>query len=148
LIIYWTRRYVPAQGRARMLLIIGSSISLIGLGMRVVAVLGGVAADQPGDEGVDQPRPDAISEVALGKPVVQVVVGVQGDRQGVVEQRLRSRGRQRLVVEDSHAVGFLDRLDTFKVVTGEAGADGRDICSFFKGVQLWSEKRPLEALLD
>ncbi|MNN56246.1 hypothetical protein D3C81_1711640 [compost metagenome] len=35
LIIYWTRRYVPAQGRARMLLIIGSSISLIGLGMRV-----------------------------------------------------------------------------------------------------------------
>lgn len=45
LIIYWTRRYIPAQGRARMLLIIGSSISLIGLGMRVVAVLGGGAAE-------------------------------------------------------------------------------------------------------
>lgn len=45
LIIYWTRRYVPALGRARMLLIIGSSISLIGLGMRVVAVLGGGAAE-------------------------------------------------------------------------------------------------------
>ena len=45
LIIYWTRRYVPAQGRARMLLIIGSSISLIGLGMRVVAILGGGAAE-------------------------------------------------------------------------------------------------------
>lgn len=44
LIIYWTRRHIPAQGRARMLLIIGSSISLIGLGMRVVAVLGGGAA--------------------------------------------------------------------------------------------------------
>ncbi len=43
LIIYWTRRHIPAQGRARMLLIIGSSISLIGLGMRVVAVLGGGA---------------------------------------------------------------------------------------------------------
>lgn len=45
LIIYWTRRYIPAQGRARLLLIIGSSISLIGLGMRVVAVLGGGAAE-------------------------------------------------------------------------------------------------------
>lgn len=45
LIIYWTRRYIPVQGRARMLLIIGSSISLIGLGMRVVAVLGGGAAE-------------------------------------------------------------------------------------------------------
>lgn len=45
LIIYWTHRYIPAQGRARMLLIIGSSISLIGLGMRVVAVLGGGAAE-------------------------------------------------------------------------------------------------------
>lgn len=44
LIIYWTRRYIPAQGRARMLLIIGSSISLIGLGMRVIAILGGGAA--------------------------------------------------------------------------------------------------------
>ena len=45
LIIYWTRRYVPAQGRARMLLIIGSSISLIGLGMRVIAIIGGGAAE-------------------------------------------------------------------------------------------------------
>jgi diguanylate cyclase (GGDEF)-like protein len=45
LIIYWTRRYIPPQGRARLLLIIGSSISLIGLGMRVVAVLGGGAAE-------------------------------------------------------------------------------------------------------
>jgi hypothetical protein len=45
LIIYWTRRYIPAQGHARMLLIIGSSISLIGLGMRVFAVLGGGAAE-------------------------------------------------------------------------------------------------------
>jgi len=45
LIIYWTRRYIPVQGRARILLIIGSSISLIGLGMRVVAVLGGGAAE-------------------------------------------------------------------------------------------------------
>ena len=45
LIIHWTLRYVPAQGRARMLLIIGSSISLIGLGMRIVAVLGGGAAE-------------------------------------------------------------------------------------------------------
>lgn len=45
LIIYWTCRCIPAQGRARMLLIIGSSISLIGLGMRVVAVLGGGAAE-------------------------------------------------------------------------------------------------------
>jgi diguanylate cyclase (GGDEF)-like protein len=45
LIIYWTRRHIPAQGRARVLLIIGASISLIGLGMRVVAVLGGGAAE-------------------------------------------------------------------------------------------------------
>ena len=45
LIIYWTRRYIPAQGRARILLIIGSSISLIGLGMRVVAIIGGGAAE-------------------------------------------------------------------------------------------------------
>lgn len=45
LIIYWTLRHIPAKGRARMLLIIGSSISLIGLGMRVVAVLGGGAAE-------------------------------------------------------------------------------------------------------
>ncbi|MBA2922835.1 GGDEF domain-containing protein [Pseudomonas sp. P7] len=45
LIIYWTHRHIPVQGRARMLLIIGSSISLIGLGMRVVAVLGGGAAE-------------------------------------------------------------------------------------------------------
>lgn len=45
LIIYWTRRYIPAQGRARMLLIIGSSISLIGLGMRVIAIIGGGAAE-------------------------------------------------------------------------------------------------------
>ncbi|WP_460141967.1 GGDEF domain-containing protein [Pseudomonas sp. S2_E01] len=45
LIIYWTLRYIPKQGRARMLLIIGSSISLIGLGMRVVAILGGGAAE-------------------------------------------------------------------------------------------------------
>lgn len=45
LIIYWTCRHIPAQGRARMLLIIGSSISLIGLGMRVVAILGGGAAE-------------------------------------------------------------------------------------------------------
>ena len=45
LIIYWTHRHVPAQGRARMLLIIGSSISLIGLGMRVVAIFGGGAAE-------------------------------------------------------------------------------------------------------
>lgn len=45
LIIYWTLRCIPKQGRARMLLIIGSSISLIGLGMRVVAILGGGAAE-------------------------------------------------------------------------------------------------------
>lgn len=45
LIIFWTGRYIPAQGRTRVLLIIGSSISLIGLGMRVVAVLGGGAAE-------------------------------------------------------------------------------------------------------
>ncbi|MCD5996628.1 GGDEF domain-containing protein [Pseudomonas sp. CDFA 602] len=45
LIIYWTRRHIPALGRARMLLIIGAAISLIGLGMRVVAVLGGGAAE-------------------------------------------------------------------------------------------------------
>lgn len=45
LIIVWTLRYIPAQGRARMLLIIGSSISLIGLGMRVVAVFAGGAAE-------------------------------------------------------------------------------------------------------
>lgn len=45
LIIYWTHRYIPALGRARMLLIIGSSISLIGLGMRVVAIFGGGAAE-------------------------------------------------------------------------------------------------------
>ena len=45
LIIYWTCRYVPAQGRARMLLIIGSSISLIGLGMRVIAIISGGAAE-------------------------------------------------------------------------------------------------------
>lgn len=45
LIIYWTLRYVPKQGRARMLLIFGSNISLIGLGMRVLAVLGGGAAE-------------------------------------------------------------------------------------------------------
>lgn len=45
LIIYWTHRHIPVQGRARVLLIIGSSISLIGLGMRVVAVLGGGAAE-------------------------------------------------------------------------------------------------------
>ncbi|MGF6094840.1 GGDEF domain-containing protein [Pseudomonas sp. 18175] len=45
LIIYWTLRHIPPQGRARMLLIIGSSISLIGLGMRVVAILGGGAAE-------------------------------------------------------------------------------------------------------
>ena len=45
LIIYWTLRHIPALGRARMLLIIGSSISLIGLGMRVVAIFGGGAAE-------------------------------------------------------------------------------------------------------
>jgi len=45
LIIYWTLRHIPALGRARMLLIIGSSISLIGQGMRVVAIFGGGAAE-------------------------------------------------------------------------------------------------------
>lgn len=45
LIIYWTLRHIPALGRARMLLIIGSSISLIGLGMRVMAIFGGGAAE-------------------------------------------------------------------------------------------------------
>ncbi|CAM3679444.1 Response regulator PleD [Pseudomonas reidholzensis] len=45
LLLYWARRHVERAGRAHLLLVIGALISLVGLGMRVVAVVLGQAAD-------------------------------------------------------------------------------------------------------
>ncbi|MFT0517335.1 GGDEF domain-containing protein [Pseudomonas faucium] len=45
LILYWARRYAERPGRAHLLLEIGALISLVGLGMRAVAVLGGTAVE-------------------------------------------------------------------------------------------------------
>jgi diguanylate cyclase (GGDEF)-like protein len=47
LIIYWARRYARPDGRAHVLLIIGASISLVGLMLRVVAILRGAVAEMP-----------------------------------------------------------------------------------------------------
>jgi len=45
LILCWARRHVERPGRAHLLLVIGALISLVGLGMRAVAVVLGEAAD-------------------------------------------------------------------------------------------------------
>ena len=45
LLLHWARRHAERPGRAHLLLVIGASISLVGLGMRVIAVLAGEAAD-------------------------------------------------------------------------------------------------------
>lgn len=45
MILYWARRHAERPGRAHLLLQIGALISLVGLGMRVVAVATGTAAD-------------------------------------------------------------------------------------------------------
>ncbi|WDY59850.1 GGDEF domain-containing protein [Pseudomonas sp. PSKL.D1] len=45
MILYWVRRRRAWAGSAHLLLVIGSLISLVGLGMRAVAVIGGTAVD-------------------------------------------------------------------------------------------------------
>ncbi|AVD82512.1 GGDEF domain-containing protein [Pseudomonas sp. SWI6] len=45
MILYWSRRYVERPGRAHLLLEIGAMISLIGLGMRALAVVDGHAVE-------------------------------------------------------------------------------------------------------
>ena len=45
MILYWSRRYVERPGRAHLLLEIGAMISLIGLGMRALAVVNGHAVE-------------------------------------------------------------------------------------------------------
>ncbi|AGZ35982.1 MULTISPECIES: GGDEF domain-containing protein [unclassified Pseudomonas] len=45
MILYWSRRYVERPGRAHLLLQIGAMISLIGLGMRALAVVNGHAVE-------------------------------------------------------------------------------------------------------
>lgn len=45
LILYWARQRTLHKGRAHLLLVIGAAISLVGLGMRVVAVLAGTAQE-------------------------------------------------------------------------------------------------------
>ncbi|MDZ3992925.1 hypothetical protein PspTeo4_21456 [Pseudomonas sp. Teo4] len=45
MILYWSRRYVERPGRAHLLLEIGALISLVGLGMRALAVLNGTAVE-------------------------------------------------------------------------------------------------------
>ncbi|WP_095064292.1 GGDEF domain-containing protein [Pseudomonas sp. Irchel s3f19] len=45
MILYWARRYVERPGRAHLLLQIGALISLVGLGMRAVAVANGTAVE-------------------------------------------------------------------------------------------------------
>ncbi|AIR91286.1 GGDEF domain-containing protein [Pseudomonas cremoricolorata] len=45
LLLYWAQRHQQWQGRAHLLLSIGAVISLVGLGLRVVAVLSGAAVE-------------------------------------------------------------------------------------------------------
>ncbi len=45
MILYWARRYAERPGKAHLLLQIGALISLVGLGMRVVAVANGTAVE-------------------------------------------------------------------------------------------------------
>ncbi|WP_349975164.1 GGDEF domain-containing protein [Pseudomonas sp. WHRI 8519] len=45
LILYWVRRHVERPGRAHLLLQIGALVSLVGLGMRAVAVINGTAVE-------------------------------------------------------------------------------------------------------
>lgn len=45
LLLFWAHRHSQWQGRAHLLLSIGAGVSLIGLGMRVVAVAAGTAVD-------------------------------------------------------------------------------------------------------
>ncbi|MNG79695.1 putative diguanylate cyclase AdrA [compost metagenome] len=45
MILYWARRYVERPGRAHLLLEIGALISLVGLGMRALAVANGTAME-------------------------------------------------------------------------------------------------------
>ena len=45
LLLYWAQRKSQWQGRAHLLLSIGAAISLIGLGMRVIAIANGTAGD-------------------------------------------------------------------------------------------------------
>jgi len=45
MILYWVRRHVERPGRAHLLLEIGALISLVGLGMRALAVINGTAVE-------------------------------------------------------------------------------------------------------
>ncbi|MDF0731619.1 diguanylate cyclase [Pseudomonas entomophila] len=45
LILYWAQRHAEHRGRAHLLLVIGAGISLVGLGMRVVAIAAGTAQE-------------------------------------------------------------------------------------------------------
>ena len=45
MILYWARRHVERPGRAHLLLEIGALISLVGLGMRALAVINGTAVE-------------------------------------------------------------------------------------------------------
>nr|WP_314871765.1 GGDEF domain-containing protein [uncultured Pseudomonas sp.] len=45
MLLHWARRHAERPGRAHLLLVIGACISLVGLGMRVIAVLAGEATD-------------------------------------------------------------------------------------------------------
>ncbi|HEN8713440.1 TPA: diguanylate cyclase [Pseudomonas putida] len=45
LILYWVRRHVERPGRAHLLLQIGAVVSLVGLGMRALAVVNGTAVE-------------------------------------------------------------------------------------------------------
>ncbi|WAC00696.1 GGDEF domain-containing protein [Pseudomonas putida] len=45
LILYWVRRHVERPGRAHLLLQIGALVSLVGLGMRALAVINGTAVE-------------------------------------------------------------------------------------------------------
>lgn len=45
LILYWVRRHVERPGRAHLLLQIGAIVSLVGLGMRALAVVNGTAVE-------------------------------------------------------------------------------------------------------
>ncbi|KHL72940.1 diguanylate cyclase [Pseudomonas putida] len=45
LILYWVRRHVERPGRAHLLLQIGALVSLVGLGMRALAVVNGTAVE-------------------------------------------------------------------------------------------------------
>lgn len=119
LIIYWTRRYIPAQGRARMLLIIGSSISLIGLGMRVVAILGAGAAEMR----YDVSNLKQTISVSIGTfTAMMISLGL------VLLSKERSESLLQHLAQRDVLTGILNRRAILEQFSNELERARRDVC--------------------